>query len=431
MKDKKFIDVPPNPLMNYSGAIKRYFMAKMRRMYRRDKFELLKPLVKAITSNWFIKRELIDFQSYRKRGSDNVEILYEDEINLKFSSVNFFEESVDNYIYELKNHYVYGVILKNVMVIGCSDLILLDEQYALYDLKFLDDDGAFDYTDYAIKLLKNDVCVLEANWAEFSINEGILLTANYSINYYHFLLEIIAKFEMISKMNIDKSIPIIVDKACLEIPQYRELLSYFNRDNRAIISIDKEVIYKVSFLYQISRPNIIPPNYKNIKDIQIKHNLFSAHSLNYIRGTLLKLPEIKNTPKRVFLSRKNASGRRVYNEEAVYTVLRKYDFSIIYPEEYSIVEQVSIFKNAELIVGATGAAFTNLIFCSNSCKVICLTNFNVNISIFCTIAKLFNIELVYLYDKKLVLKGDSDLHSAFQIDTNKLKEALQYIIGSK
>lgn len=273
--------------------------------------------------------------------------------------------------------------------------------------------------------------MLEANWAEFSINEGILLTANYSINYYHFLLEIIAKFEMISKMNIDKSIPIIVDKACLEIPQYRELLSYFNRDNRAIISIDKEVIYKVSFLYQISRPNIIPPNYKNIKDIQIKHNLFSAHSLNYIRGTLLKLPEIKNTPKRVFLSRKNASGRRVYNEEAVYTVLRKYDFSIIYPEEYSIVEQVSIFKNAELIVGATGAAFTNLIFCSNSCKVICLTNFNVNISIFCTIAKLFNIELVYLYDKKLVLKGDSDLHSAFQIDTNKLKEALQYIIGSK
>src|SRR5690606_34523680 len=137
----------------------------------------------------------------------------------------------------------------------------------------------------AIKFLKNDVCVIEANWAEFSINEGILLTANYSINYYHFLLEIIAKFEIISKMNIDKSIPVIVDKTCLEIPQYRELLSYFNIDNRAIISIDREVIYKVSFLYHISRPNIIPPNYKNITDIQIKHNLFSTHSLNHIRET--------------------------------------------------------------------------------------------------------------------------------------------------
>lgn len=428
MKGKNQGDLPM-PQLNRNGILKDYLMAKMRRMYRRDKFELLKPVVKAITSNWFIKRKFIDFQSYKKLNNDKVDILLEKNVNLKYSSVKYYGEEGDERIYEVKNHYSYSVKLKDVMIIGCSDVIVLDDKYVLYDLRFLDEDQAIDYTDYAIKFLKNDECVIEANWAESTISEAILLSGNYSINYYHFLLEIVSKFETLSKLNIEKSVPLIIDKSCLGIPQYVELLSYFNTDNRQIIPVEKEIIYKVSMLYHISCPNIIPPNFKNITQIQAKHNLYAIESLFFIRNKLLKLASTNPSLKRIFISRKNASGRRVYNEGEVYTLLKKYDFSIFYPEEHSLLEQVAIFKNAEFIVGATGAAFTNLLFCNDNCKVICLTNYNINISIFCTIARLLNVNMIYLYDTKLTLKEDSDLHSAFTIDINQLDEALQDVMN--
>jgi hypothetical protein len=431
MKDKNQESLPPNPLLNHSGTLKGYFMAKMRRMYRRDKFELLKPLVKAITSKWFIRRRFIDFKSYKTLYPNKVDILAEENISLKFSSIKFYGEGHDDSIHEIKNHYSYSVKLNDVMIIGCSDLILLDDKYALYDLRYLDADGAIDYTDYAIKFLKDDECVIEANWAHSTIDEAILLSSNYSINYYHFLLEIVAKFEKLSKLGIDKSIPIIIDRPCLEILQYVELLSYFNSDNRQIIPVEKEVIYKVSSLYHISCPNIIPPNFNDITQIKAKHNLYDVASLLFVRNKLLESSTTKEYSKRIFISRKNASGRRVYNEEEVYNLLKKHNFSIFYPEEHSLLEQVAIFQNAEFIVGATGAAFTNLLFCSDTCKVICLTNFKINISIFSTIARVLNTDLVYIFDKKLILTKDSDLHSNFNIDTKQLNEALEDIMKLK
>jgi len=428
MKIKK--STPNDPFYNYSGTLKGYFLSKMRRIYRRDKFELLKPLIKLITSRWVIKGKFIDFKSYTRLKPHKVHLLFEENISLHYSSAIFYNKTNNEALHEVKNHYRYCAKLNNVTIIGSSDIIILDEKYVLYDLKFWDKENVFDYTDNAIQFYKNDFCIIEIKKSLFNIDEAILLSGNYSFNYYHFLFEIIGKFEVLSKLNLDKSIPIIIDSNCLKVPQYVELLSYFNTDNRNIIPVDKEILYQVSTLYHVSCPNIIPPNFKNITDIKSKHNLFYLDSLNFTRNKLLKLTEKENSSnsKRIFISRKNASGRRIYNEEQVYELLKKFNFSIIYPEDYTLLEQVSLFKNAKLIVGATGAAFTNLLFCANTCKVICLTNFNINVSIFSTIAKHIGFKLIYIHDERLVLEEFSDLHSAFDIDLQKLEMALLEIM---
>ncbi len=74
-----------------------------------------------------------------------------------------------------------------------------------------------------------------------------------------------------------------------------------------------------------------------------------------------KLP-IKCTERnRVYISR--SGRRRILNEEALISLLRRYDFQIIEDEPRSIAEQVTIYKNAIFIIGPHGASFTNVIWC--------------------------------------------------------------------
>ncbi len=65
---------------------------------------------------------------------------------------------------------------------------------------------------------------------------------------------------------------------------------------------------------------------------------------------------------RIYLSRKNCDKRIVSNEDALRPIFEKHHIQIIYPENYSVIEQIEIFRNATLIVGANGSAFANIIF---------------------------------------------------------------------
>jgi len=66
---------------------------------------------------------------------------------------------------------------------------------------------------------------------------------------------------------------------------------------------------------------------------------------------------------RLFVSRSKAAQHRLLNEEELVPVLRELGFAIVSPEEYSVERQVQMFRNASLVVGAFGAALTNLMFC--------------------------------------------------------------------
>ena len=65
--------------------------------------------------------------------------------------------------------------------------------------------------------------------------------------------------------------------------------------------------------------------------------------------------------KRIYISR--AGRRKVVNEAALITLLKKYDFTIIEDKPRSVAEQVEIYRNASFIIGPHGASFTNIIWC--------------------------------------------------------------------
>jgi len=79
------------------------------------------------------------------------------------------------------------------------------------------------------------------------------------------------------------------------------------------------------------------------------------------------LPETGSSgPARIYVSREDATDRRVLNERAVESVLAEFGFEKLVLSELSVHQQVSIFSQAETIVGPHGAGLVNMIFAENA-----------------------------------------------------------------
>jgi hypothetical protein len=73
---------------------------------------------------------------------------------------------------------------------------------------------------------------------------------------------------------------------------------------------------------------------------------------------------------RIYISRRTAPGRRVLNETAVESMLIARGFKSVRLERLSFVEQVALFKGAEMIVGAHGAGLSHLAFARRDAAVV-------------------------------------------------------------
>lgn len=74
--------------------------------------------------------------------------------------------------------------------------------------------------------------------------------------------------------------------------------------------------------------------------------------------------------RRLLISRKRQKWRKLINEDSLFEALEPMGFERIAPETLPFEEQVRTFASAEIVVGASGAALTNLLFCSPGATVI-------------------------------------------------------------
>ncbi len=101
------------------------------------------------------------------------------------------------------------------------------------------------------------------------------------------------------------------------------------------------------------------------------------HFLHNPNGLLATLAEriVANAPqgtgaRRIYLSRRGQSMRVMVDEAAFERALRARGFKIVRPETLSARAQVAMMRDAEIIVGASGAALANAVFLSRGARVI-------------------------------------------------------------
>jgi hypothetical protein len=383
----------------------------------------LKALVRPFTGK---RMRVVAFQTIQDRSASTseLEILFTESRTLSCSRPVFFRQPFQftpSAMIEVGPRLEYAVVLRDAAVVGGSSLVLLDAAHALYDLKFNDPRQNYRYSDVAIREWDGAHCLVSMRPSGVSIDKGIFMLGNYSWNYYHLLFEILVRFERIDSLGLPAEIPLLVDRACLERPQYVQLLTMLNVPARPIIALDPGQSYDVRSLYYLSCPNQIPPNFVDEASIRPEDILFDLTSLTALKTRLMAHASKGSAfPKRLFLTRANASGRRRFNEEQVLAVLAQYGFSSVAPEKLTVAEQIELFSGAELIAGGSGAAFSNLLFCSAGCKAIVFSKREQPLSAFSTIAAHSGVELVYLSEQQGPA-ASSGVHDDFEIDCGKLK----------
>lgn len=88
------------------------------------------------------------------------------------------------------------------------------------------------------------------------------------------------------------------------------------------------------------------------------------------------LPTASETPQLIYLARDRAntySNRFIDNEPEVISALEALGFTAIDPSKLPYVDQMELFRNAKVIVGAHGSAFANIIWCQPGTKLVDLT----------------------------------------------------------
>jgi capsular polysaccharide biosynthesis protein len=90
----------------------------------------------------------------------------------------------------------------------------------------------------------------------------------------------------------------------------------------------------------------------------------------WLRERILSSVEPDGPPLRLYLSRAGAKRRRVLNEKALRPVWESFGFQTVVGHRLSFGEQVEMFSRAEAVVGAHGAALTNLLYSPPATRVL-------------------------------------------------------------
>jgi len=319
----------------------------------------------------------------------------------------------------------YAVHLKNATVLGSSNLIVLPSGRVLYDLPFYDVEKRYLYADYKIIKLK-DRKITYWKGVRHTIDKAVWMGGNFSWNFYHFIYEFAIKFCKLRELDIPADIPILIDQICLDIPQYREILDMLNKKGHPLVGVAQDEFFEVSELFYVNCPDFIPPETKNANTGYASDIQFDIKALKDLRNFLLPHASLRTFPKRIFLSRKNASDRRRFNEEELIQVCADFGFEVVFPEKLSFCEQMSLFNQAEWIVGGSGAAFTNLLFCKEKSKALIFYKTRMPFSGFSTIAQFSGVDLRYITEETPEIKIHlNTVHDPFNINVSDFRQYLK------
>lgn len=317
-------------------------------------------------------------------------------------------------------------VYKNVCITGDSDMIVDKDRGIIVS------DGCYNiasevlFVDGLLYRDKKNVGVLRNKMKHFDENftSGIMINGKFSKNYFHSIMENLIRLLVVNDTEIPQEVPLLVDDKVRAIPSLSSILKILNaKANRQIVYLSPSKIYNVERLYYVDHINKLVPHTKvNVDKTGIV--AFDKTYLMRMKNTLLEHVSDKPTPKRIFLTRKNTNHRN-FNENEIFSILEPLGFVKVAPEEYTFEEQMALFNHAEWIVGGSGAAFTNVVFCSDGCKIVIFRPIrNKHTSpLFPTLAYLNHCNMVYFLPSQS--DSNTSVHTDYRIDTTAFKKYIQ------
>lgn len=321
---------------------------------------------------------------------------------------------------------IHFYVFEKARVCATSSSVILNDKQVIIERAIGPDQSKYDFAGGHIIAHSGDTAVVHLGKQE-NIRKGIFLGGNGSFNYYHWMVEILTRLEFLTELPEHfQKFPLLVSEDAVCIPSFRETLDLFAKGCELIV-LSKQLSYMVDELIYINSPNNLPFNLTGNQKFKSAYVTIDKLSIDYLRKVALKdvlsMSALANYPTRIFLCRKG--GLRNYNQDEVFDYLSGIGFTKVFMEDISFLEQVRTIHIADYIVGPTGAAWTNLIFCRAGAKGLCwMADEFGDFSAYSSIADIVGVDLKYLTYEAGVRSTSALYHKSYTIDLGVLEKGL-------
>lgn len=207
------------------------------------------------------------------------------------------------------------------------------------------------------------------------LDRAVMLCGVASNAYGHWLSDYISRLEFLEQHASFATSTIVVDD---DMPQsHYDLLGLITKND--IYRLPRSgAVRAASLLY--SCPLTFFPVHLMPHQMQANElNAVNPQSYRFIKARVERgLPKPSGPHRKIFLSRRTSTWRRLANDTDVAGLLSKEGYETIIIENYDFAEQVRIFQEASHIVAANGSALQNVIFCDPSVRLLILAHPELN-----------------------------------------------------
>ncbi len=184
-----------------------------------------------------------------------------------------------------------------------------------------------------LKKLKvfNDSCVIGSNPGN-----------NYFSNLFHFLPRIFFENESQIKIAVHRSLS----------KKFRSFMEYLFRLKNQ----------KLNFIY-------LDDDFYKFENSRIPQFLNTKSAITLLRSIKDIVPKKNNDFDKIYIRREDANYRTILNEADLIDKLKKNGFKIISTSQYELLEQISFFINAKIVLSCYGSGLANIVFCNPGTKV--------------------------------------------------------------
>lgn len=207
-----------------------------------------------------------------------------------------------------------------------------------------------------------------------------LLGSSIATNYWHWLTEVVGDLWFLEQHGIDRS---GIDRWVLpftDLAWQRELLAQLGLAADAVIPRHEVGRLEAAEL-------VVPCRAKSSA-------LLPAWLGIGIKEVLGWSPPSAPPCQRLLISRADAPGRRLLNEDALFDALQPLGFQRHVLTGLSLGAQQELFASARVIVASSGAALTNLLWCQPGTRVIELLTHDQTVPTFPLLARQLGLDLV-------------------------------------
>lgn len=271
---------------------------------------------------------------------------------------------------------------------------------------------------------------LVRQWPVEHLEAGIFLGGNGSSNYFHWIVDVLPRLGYLENQGLH-AMPLLVSDELGKTPTLAQALDLLAPEwDRVLLTHTR--LYEVERLIYISSPNTGPFNLRGRHRVRVGDYAFRPSSIAALRDALgnaaaERAGSMRDSPKRVFLMR--SEQRRGYNQDEIAACCRARGFTPVSPELLSLKDQIGMFREADMIVGPSGAAWTNIIFARPGSKCLSwLPEIARDFSAYSTLAHLVGVDMRFLTYPTRAKTTDQLYGAGYHLDPDTFQTELDRLL---